>query len=388
MHIKETQVDCSNTQFTDFIHFHQIFAMAKVILALACLACAGHGRRLQSPIEELQRLLFQDAQELEPVAAFNPSVPRAHPHLEHGSSQLLRPGVDQLLTSSARMSGAPAPPATTIKIRKKGAKSSSNTDDAASAPASTQITVRKKNTEGGAGSTKASVKPAGSNEPTAEDDDMMTTVVKVKKSSGSSSVSASTPTVSSEDPMAGLTDAEQRLLEGSQRGNCTLILEALQEEANPNILDPNGRTPLHFVAGLGVAPAVMLLVHFGAQVDIPDEQGLTPLHMAAGYANVQTLKVLIGAGANPDIVSPTGGTPLQIIISRGDFQLKQSLNKTGIQKMMNRNKKDEKLEELKGCMDVFDNIEKIKSEMDWDETLKEVLTFCALQKEKDQVKTK
>mmetsp|Transcript_145197 Transcript_145197/g.251424 ORF Transcript_145197/g.251424 Transcript_145197/m.251424 type:complete len:349 (-) Transcript_145197:293-1339(-) len=345
--------------------------MDKVILTLTCLACAGHGRRVQVPIEQLQSLLFQEAQE---VAAFNPSFPRTHLHLEHPgftSSQPLRPG------ASARMDGTAPAPSTTIRIRKKGDKGSSgsHTGDGAPAAASTTITVRKKKSEGDSGSTKISAKPAKS------DDDTMTTVVKVKKPSGASVSVAPAPTPSSEDPMAGLSDAEQRLLEGSQRGNCTLILEALREEANPNILDPNGRTPLHFVAGLGVAPAVVLLIHFGAQVDIPDEQGLTPLHMAAGYANKQTLKVLIGAGANPDVVSPTGGTPLQIIVSRGEFQLKQFMNRTGIQKF-NPKKKDDKLEELKACLDIFDNVEKIKEEMNWDEMLGEVLTFCALQKEK------
>ena len=51
-----------------------------------------------------------------------------------------------------------------------------------------------------------------------------------------------------------------------------------------------GRTPLHFMAGVGLAPACVLLIHYGAQVDTRDNDGLTPMHMAAGYANAQTLK--------------------------------------------------------------------------------------------------
>jgi len=48
------------------------------------------------------------------------------------------------------------------------------------------------------------------------------------------------------------------------------VLEALLDGANPNIRDPNGRTGLHFMAGVGLAPACVLLIHFGADVDALD----------------------------------------------------------------------------------------------------------------------
>jgi hypothetical protein len=110
-------------------------------------------------------------------------------------------------------------------------------------------------------------------------------------------------------------------MDGTQRANCSMVLQALQDGANPNVMDPNGRTPLHFMSGVGLAPAVVLLVHYGAQLDIQDKDGLTAMHMAAGYANAQTLKVLVAAGADPYIKGQSQGYPLEVVQALGDFQL-------------------------------------------------------------------
>eukprot|EP00965_Chrysotila_dentata_P239378 6203074-Pleurochrysis_carterae.AAC.1 len=172
------------------------------------------------------------------------------------------------------------------------------------------------------------------------------------------------------------------LLRGTQAANLTLILDALKMGANPNVRDSNGRTPLHFMAGVGLAPACVLLIQFGepftscsyasyfnlvrkspttlrslgcvgADIEAIDGQGLTPVHMAAGYANAQTLKVLIAAGADltfetpqvsslPTVVCPHAahethcaapvaysplsavqGRPLDVVKRLGEYQYKE-----------------------------------------------------------------
>lgn len=167
-----------------------------------------------------------------------------------------------------------------------------------------------------------------------------------------------------------LTDAEKDLLDATQRANCTLILAALQAGANPNVRDPKGRTPLHFVAGVGLAPAAMLLIHFGAQIDVRESDGLTPMHMAAGYANAQTLRVLVAAGADTNVTANQQGTPFEVVVALGDYQLKQVYEKKSINRFK---KKDEKLEQLKACLEVLDDPEAVRAEADWDEMITEVL---------------
>jgi len=235
--------------------------------------------------------------------------------------------------------------------------------DAASAAASgessgTKVTVRVRSPSERAAAAAAPAAAATDND---DEDDME---VKVAVKAPAKIVAPPPP------PPTGpkLTEAEQLLLAATQRANCSQVLEALQDGANPNVRDPKGRTPLHFVAGVGLAPASMLLIHFGAQVDARDEDGLTPLHMAAGYANAQTLRVLVSAGADPTLTAKVQGTAKEVVCALGDYQLSEFI------KTRNRfKKKDEKLEKLKSCMDVLEDPEAVREEADWDEMLVEVM---------------
>eukprot|EP00966_Prymnesium_polylepis_P262712 6068118-Prymnesium_polylepis.1 len=146
------------------------------------------------------------------------------------------------------------------------------------------------------------------------------------------------------------------LLNATQSANSSGVLEALQAGANPNVRDPKGRTPLHFMAGVGLAPAVVLLVHYGAQLDAQDADGLTPLHMAAGYANARTLRVLVAAGADIELTGESQGTPFEVVKSLGEYEWSQ-VYASG--KKMGK-KKDEKLQKLKQCVDILLDPEQVR----------------------------
>jgi len=198
----------------------------------------------------------------------------------------------------------------------------------------------------------------------------MATTVTVKAPDAAPVVQVAEPSLAT----ANLSKADELLLEGTTKANCTTMLRALQEGADPNVRDPKGRTPLHFVAGLGLAPAAVLLVHYGAQLDVRDGEELTPMHMAAGYANAQTLRVLVAAGADTTLIGQRQGTPLQIVLQLGDYQLTQFLNRTGADRLK---KKDDKLEKLKACLDIFDDVEGVREAECWEDMMTEVLTTIA-----------
>ncbi|KAL3919753.1 MAG: hypothetical protein SGPRY_005516 [Prymnesium sp.] len=167
--------------------------------------------------------------------------------------------------------------------------------------------------------------------------------------------------------------AEELLFNATQNANCTQLLEALQSGINPNIRDPNYRTPLHFMAGIGLAPACVLLIHFGAQLDAQDKDGLTPLHMAAGYANARTLRVLVAAGADTELTGTGQGTPLEVVKGLGEYQYSQVYGKK-----KRTNKKDEKLEKLKQCVDILLNTEEVRADNKWEDLLEETLRVIAI----------
>ena len=196
----------------------------------------------------------------------------------------------------------------------------------------------------------------------------MTTTIKVNKP-----VAKPTPPTP-EKPVVKRSPEEELLLNATQSANCTQILQALQAGANPNILDPKGRTPLHFMSGVGLAPAVVLLVHFGAQVNAQDQDGLTPLHMAAGYANARTLRVLVAAGADVELTGKGQGTPFEVVKGLGEYQWQQVFG----EKKKKFKKKDEKLEKLKQCVDVLSEPEKVREENKWEDLLEETLKVLAV----------
>lgn len=84
---------------------------------------------------------------------------------------------------------------------------------------------------------------------------------------------------------------------------------------DPNAEDAQGRTAMHFAAGLGSEECLRLLVEAGADVGHAERAGggLTPLHIAAGYGRATGVRALLELGADAEAPDGKGRTPLELV---------------------------------------------------------------------------
>jgi ankyrin repeat protein len=86
----------------------------------------------------------------------------------------------------------------------------------------------------------------------------------------------------------------------------------LQYGARIDILDRDGKTPLHYAIQKNNARCVAYLVAHRANVSRVDSEGNLPLHVAARYADGYIVKVLVTAGADPFAKNAKGDEPVTV----------------------------------------------------------------------------
>jgi len=91
----------------------------------------------------------------------------------------------------------------------------------------------------------------------------------------------------------------------------------LQEGANPNIADNDGRTPLIVAAEGGFLDGVEVLLTRGAQVDVANATGETPLIAAVHSRNIELMELLLAGGADPDRTDNAGRSARDYAGQRG-----------------------------------------------------------------------
>lgn len=89
----------------------------------------------------------------------------------------------------------------------------------------------------------------------------------------------------------------------------------LQREANPNVRDGEGATPLLLAATSGFDEAVKVLTDIRVQVDLPNRLGETPLLKAVQLRNSNIARMLLDAGANPDATDNSGNSPRSVALA-------------------------------------------------------------------------
>jgi ankyrin repeat protein len=126
--------------------------------------------------------------------------------------------------------------------------------------------------------------------------------------------------------VAARPDAQTKLLAASISGDTALIVQALNEGARIDSLDPQrNRRALNYAAINNRGAAVRLLITRGATLNLANRTGFTPLHHAAEAGANDALAILIAAGADINIASSQGRRPLDSAKVHGDQAVIQLL---------------------------------------------------------------
>jgi palmitoyltransferase len=93
--------------------------------------------------------------------------------------------------------------------------------------------------------------------------------------------------------------------------------------ADPDVPDNDGRSPLHWAAYKGFADCIRLLLFLDAYRGRQDKEGCTPLHWAAIRGHLEACTVLVQAGKKEDLVvtDNTGLTPAQLASDKNHRQV-------------------------------------------------------------------
>ncbi len=83
------------------------------------------------------------------------------------------------------------------------------------------------------------------------------------------------------------------------------VKKLLKRKANPNYIQSDGYTLLHWAAQEGFVKVAKLLVQYGADVNASDDNQMTPLYNSAGR-DFKMVKTLIELGADVNKHQPNG----------------------------------------------------------------------------------
>ncbi|KAF5014024.1 hypothetical protein FDECE_5 [Fusarium decemcellulare] len=105
-------------------------------------------------------------------------------------------------------------------------------------------------------------------------------------------------------------DGRSALSVATEHGHKDLVLALVEREADLNMVDANGASPLWWASRYGHETVVELLLDQGARINTPDTDGQSPLSVASHHGHLATVKLLLERGANPNSSTGYGKTAL------------------------------------------------------------------------------
>jgi ankyrin repeat protein len=115
---------------------------------------------------------------------------------------------------------------------------------------------------------------------------------------------------------AGGAAAQGSLVDAARNDDHKTAVALLAERADPNQVEADGTTPLHWAVHFNDADLVIRLLEAGASVAVANDYGATPMSEAAIAANPEVLGALLRAGADVDSPNADGQTA-RMVIARG-----------------------------------------------------------------------
>jgi ankyrin repeat protein len=117
---------------------------------------------------------------------------------------------------------------------------------------------------------------------------------------------------------AGGAAAQGSLVDAARNDDHKTAVALLAERADPNQVEADGTTPLHWAVHFNDADLVIRLLEAGASVAVANDYGATPMSEAAIAANPEVLGALLSAGADVDSPNADGQTALMVIARGGN----------------------------------------------------------------------
>ena len=102
-----------------------------------------------------------------------------------------------------------------------------------------------------------------------------------------------------------------------------IVQVLINGKADPNMEDKTGWTPLHY--GISSKVIVQLLLDGGAEPNKEDKIMGTPLHWASLHGSTEVVQLLLEKGADPDKRTRTGQTPVDFAVQEGHKEIVQLL---------------------------------------------------------------
>ncbi|KAF4948157.1 hypothetical protein FGADI_9852 [Fusarium gaditjirri] len=124
-------------------------------------------------------------------------------------------------------------------------------------------------------------------------------------------------------------DGRSALSVAAEHGHVDVVVALTQRGADLNIRDSNGGSPLWWASRYGYENVVEHLASQGADINAQDADGQSPISVASQYGHLTTVKVLLSHGSDPNTCTAYGKTALLFAVGFGRADVVKLLLESG-----------------------------------------------------------